>query len=261
MNTIMRMSALLGSLVFSSSALAAPCAGFTDLDDSSGFCTNVVWMKNRGVTTGCSLAPAYCPNDVVTRLSMAAFMNRLGDKLTTKKVFTDQNPGIVNIQAGGAFVCPTQAVLAPGSQYEQHAVLHGLAWGLVSAPVTWSADLWFSTNGGATYNFISNFIPTFNATVTGMTSGSTFAQLALTPGTPYTFAILVRESIDVPAGTGNFTDLACHLMVEIGNRTPGAALPPPPPTCDGLGPQVSCGDPRPGTVAGTIGGLVGNRRP
>jgi hypothetical protein len=57
---------------------AAPCAGFTDLDDSSEFCVNVTWMKNRGVTLGCTLTQ-YCPNADVTRLQMAAFMNRLGN--------------------------------------------------------------------------------------------------------------------------------------------------------------------------------------
>lgn len=58
-------------------ALAAPCAGFTDVDDSSGFCVNVEWMRNRGITLG--LTPTqYDPNSPVTRLQMAAFMYRLG---------------------------------------------------------------------------------------------------------------------------------------------------------------------------------------
>jgi hypothetical protein len=61
-------------------ANAAPCAGFTDVDDTSAFCPNVEWMKNRGITLGC--APGlYCPSDPVSRLAMAAFMNRLGTYL------------------------------------------------------------------------------------------------------------------------------------------------------------------------------------
>lgn len=59
-------------------AVAAPCAGFTDVDDSSSFCTSVAWMKNRGITLGCTSATLYCPNDYVTRLQMAAFLYRLG---------------------------------------------------------------------------------------------------------------------------------------------------------------------------------------
>jgi hypothetical protein len=56
---------------------AAPCAGFTDVEDTSGFCTSVAWMKNRGITQGCT-STAYCPNDFVRRDQMAAFMYRLG---------------------------------------------------------------------------------------------------------------------------------------------------------------------------------------
>jgi hypothetical protein len=70
---------LLGLL--SSTAQAAPCAGFTDVDDTSQFCGNVTWLKNRGITLGCTSATLYCPNDFVSRLQMAAFMNRLGDSL------------------------------------------------------------------------------------------------------------------------------------------------------------------------------------
>ena len=58
--------------------LAAPCAGFTDVQDTDPFCANVVWMKTRGITLGCT-ATLYCPTDPVTRLAMAAFVNRLGD--------------------------------------------------------------------------------------------------------------------------------------------------------------------------------------
>ncbi len=58
-------------------ALAAPCAGFTDVDDADPFCINVEWMRNRGITLG--LTPTlYDPHSSVTRLQMAAFMYRLG---------------------------------------------------------------------------------------------------------------------------------------------------------------------------------------
>ena len=56
---------------------AAPCAGFSDVDDASGFCTSIAWMKNRAITLGCT-ATQYCPNDFVRRDQMAAFMYRLG---------------------------------------------------------------------------------------------------------------------------------------------------------------------------------------
>jgi hypothetical protein len=65
----------------STTARALPCAGFTDVDDTSQFCGNVTWLKNRGITLGCTSTTLYCPNDFVSRLQMAAFMNRLGDSL------------------------------------------------------------------------------------------------------------------------------------------------------------------------------------
>lgn len=66
---------LLGSL--SPLANAAPCAGFSDVDDASPFCADVAWIANRGITLGCD-AGLYCPNAAVTRLSMAVFLHRLG---------------------------------------------------------------------------------------------------------------------------------------------------------------------------------------
>jgi hypothetical protein len=59
----------------------------------------------------------------------------------------------------------------------------------------------------------------------------------MVPGTTYIFAILIRESPDAMSGVGNFVDLGCHLMVEIGNHTPAASPTP----CD-VAPSATCGD-------------------
>lgn len=72
------LAAVALALGISAEGSAAPCAGFTDVDDTDAFCPSVTWIKNRNVTFGCA-ASLYCPNDPVTRLSMAAFLNRLGD--------------------------------------------------------------------------------------------------------------------------------------------------------------------------------------
>ena len=75
--TMPRLAALALALALPASAHAAPCAGFTDVDDQSSFCASVEWMKNRGITLG--LTPTlYDPDSPVTRLQMAAFMYRLG---------------------------------------------------------------------------------------------------------------------------------------------------------------------------------------
>lgn len=67
---------------------AAPCAGFDDVDSANAFCPNVEWMKNRGITNGCS-ATQYCPDNPVTRLQMAAFLARF-DKVAGH-YYTDAN--------------------------------------------------------------------------------------------------------------------------------------------------------------------------
>ena len=69
--------AMFCAAMVSKAVIAAPCAGFTDVDDSSGSCVNVEWMKNRGITLGVT-PTLYDPNSPVTRLQMAAFMYRLG---------------------------------------------------------------------------------------------------------------------------------------------------------------------------------------
>ena len=61
-------------------AQAHNCVGFGDLAGESPFCPSVSWLKNREITAGCG-TNVYCPDAVVTRLQMAAFLQRMGDKL------------------------------------------------------------------------------------------------------------------------------------------------------------------------------------
>lgn len=56
--------------------------GFTDLLASNAFCPEVEWVRNRSITLGCGAGTTYCPNDPVSRLQMAIFLKREGDKLT-----------------------------------------------------------------------------------------------------------------------------------------------------------------------------------
>ena len=74
MRRLVQLAAAFALIASSGSASAAPCAGFQDLDDSSAFCANVAWLKNRAITLGCTTVPvpAYCPDDKVLRSSMAA---------------------------------------------------------------------------------------------------------------------------------------------------------------------------------------------
>ena len=115
--------------------MAAPCAGFVDVDDTSPFCANVAWIKNRGVTLGCD-ANLYCPDASVTRLAMAAFLNRLGDAVLPPRVLWVANAGgtFASIQAAidhaaaqGASEFSTWLVkVAPGSYNERVTMKDGV---------------------------------------------------------------------------------------------------------------------------------------
>src|SRR5215470_12799641 len=76
--TMMRaipVAAIIFSLILSASAFAAPCDGFVDVDDSNAaYCTAVTFMKNKGITLGCTDSSHYCPDLNVTRLQMALFL-------------------------------------------------------------------------------------------------------------------------------------------------------------------------------------------
>lgn len=83
------------TLLWVSQALhAAPCtqspSAFTDVEVTDIFCTDVQWLKNRGVTLGCGDGTTYCPGDSVSRASMALFMKRLAEKVVPEPVlFTE----------------------------------------------------------------------------------------------------------------------------------------------------------------------------
>ena len=84
-----------GPLLLASQALhAAQCtqgpSSFTDVATTDIFCTDVQWLKNRGVTLGCGTGTEYCPSDVVTRASMALFMKRLAEAILPEPMLVTQ---------------------------------------------------------------------------------------------------------------------------------------------------------------------------
>lgn len=64
-----------------------PCGDFADVSSTSDFCPSVEWLRNRGVTLGCTTYE-FCPTNPVTRLAMAAFMSRLGRTLSSAQLPT-----------------------------------------------------------------------------------------------------------------------------------------------------------------------------
>jgi hypothetical protein len=200
-------------------ALAAPCAGFTDLDDTSPFCSHVQWVKNRSVTLGCASATLYCPNDNVTRLSMAAFMHRLGTALTPVQLRVDDAPGAVDLDAT-AVVCQTADYAVAGFPRRAFVDLALAATSTFDTNV--GADLVKSTNGGASWIVLTvfanrGFIP---ANRWGMLSNVAATDLAV--GETVRFGVqMTRGGL---GGTSDLGDSRCQLRAALYSRD-GAAPP------------------------------------
>ena len=194
---------------------AAPCVGFVDVDDQipaqAAFCPSVEWIKNRGVTSGCT-ATEYCPASSVSRLAMAAFMNRLGNALTPTTLRVDTAPGAVDLDAN-AVVCQTTDVAIGG--YPRQAVLDLTFSAQAPGDVDIAADLVKSTDGGANWAVLTavgnrGWVPTGR--------WGTLANLATTDlsvNDNVRFGVRVTRA----GGAVDLSDSRCNLRVAIGSRT------------------------------------------
>lgn len=202
-------------------ASAAPCAGFVDVDDANpnqaAFCPSVEWIKNRSVTTGCAIASSYCPNDAVSRLAMAAFMNRLGNALTPALVRVDTSPGAIDLDANAVVCTNTPAVAV--TNYPRQAMVDLTFSAQAPADVDIAADLVKSTDGGANWTQLTTvgnrgYVPT--------NRWGTVANLATTNlavGENVIFGVRVTRA----SGSADLSDSRCNLRVEIGSRTGGSS--------------------------------------
>ena len=197
-------------------ARAADCAGFTDVDSASPFCPNVEWLKNRSITTGCTSATLYCPTDNVTRLAMAAFMNRLGTALTPATLFVEADTGAIASLATEQFVCQTADFAVTGFP---RRVLFNSTFSFASNSgnsIDVSADPWFSLDSGATWSPANTFVGRATSN-----NGSDWAvavhvgALDLNVGASYRFALRLFKRGGVANGVGASR---CHLLAEVQNR-------------------------------------------
>ncbi len=199
---------------------AAPCVGFTDVEDTSPFCPGVEWLKNRAITTGCT-ATAYCPDSSVTRLAMAAFMNRLGKALTPVSLHHEARVLNVTIGPGESHFCETPELAA--AAYPRTARFAGAVWGVASVDQSWLQGWWrYSTDGGTTWNFVGVWQTTqFSGADWGKLTN--FAVLAppldLEPGVAYRFGLFLNGN----GGVFDFPQIVCQADVTVTNRNPASS--------------------------------------
>ena len=212
MHALTRAALLVLALAAAPSASAAPCAGFADVDTSSPFCPNVEWLKNRGITLGCG-ASLYCPNEAVSRLAMAAFMNRLGTALTPVQLRVDASPGAIDLDVA-TFQCATDALAVNG--FPRRAIVDGLLNATAAGVAEFSADPVFSVDGGATWTSLHNGNNFVSIEANRWLDVSQLGSVDLDVGQSVRFAIrLFRAGLP---GTADLSASRCSLRVLVFSR-------------------------------------------
>ncbi len=218
MRRLVQLAAASVLIALSASVSAAPCAGFQDLDDSSAFCANVAWLKNRAITLGCTTVPvpAYCPNDNVLRSSMAAFLNRLANALTPATEGSILSGQGVNLDTSPILCAQPQF---PVTDFPRLA--HGHAVATVNSsvgPAQIGVTFVESTDNGLNYNPVS---PTL-ATDVPISDPSTIAIIlpprTLEVGTSYRYALRFTRLGGGPGPPGSNAQVYCEIKIFFENR-------------------------------------------
>jgi hypothetical protein len=190
---------------------AGPCAGFVDVDDSSPFCPNVEWIKNRSITLGCT-ATEYCPASVVSRLSMAAFMNRLGVAVLPEIVNREQVFNSPLDLSNPVYLCQTVSREIQGYVRKARIDASLEFAGATQSGAGYAVDPVASLDGGATWFYTratSHRLAVTDGTATGTVISNDFE---LVPGANVAFALLVYRA---PGTTPNPTSASCTLRGTI----------------------------------------------
>ncbi len=191
---------------------AQSCADFTDVNTFNSFCQDIRWLKNRKITLGCT-ATEYCPDTEVSRLSMAAFMNRLGNVVTPTVLSAEDSGGTLD-PALAHVLCQTSVLPARTHNSEL------IGSGALSFEVTGVKDvpvgIVFSTNGGTTWNPIGSNID-FPAHARGNVGSrqhahvSTWTQYSVTPDIRYGLRV---QPVSAAQSISSWT---CQLQMTVFN--------------------------------------------
>lgn len=212
--------------VFAPASRAQSCVGFTDVTVADSFCGSVEWIRNRGVTLGCTTAPAYCPFDNVSRAQMALFMSRLGKALTPVVLHREQSQNNVTVGPGEQVICETADFTIAADSFPRLARFNGTVYGQPTSAQSWLQGWWmYSTDAGATWNYpgtwqTNQFAGRDWAGVAQVAGFTVLAPpLALQPGSTYRFGIFVNGY----SQAYTFSPLVCQAEVTIGNANPNTS--------------------------------------
>ena len=197
---------------------AAPCAGFDDVDSTDAFCPNVEWLKNRAITLGCN-GTSYCPFAAVSRLSMAAFMNRLGTAMTPVQLPASAAPGALDVDSSPV-VCQTDDLDV--EDFPRRAYVDVSFGAQAPADLALAADLVASIDGGANWTPLNAFANRGFVPATRWTTLADLASRDLAVGESVRFG--VRVSRGGMPGTADVADSRCQLRVLVHSRN-GATSP------------------------------------
>ena len=198
-------------------AHAAPCAGFSDVEDTHPFCRNIEWIKNRKVTLGCTTT-TYCPNDSVSRLQMAAFMNRLGTALTPLVLKRELVSGTQDIDTSPVVCATTDQAIA---DYPRSVLIDVAVSATAASAVDFTVRGVYSTNGGASWQPVAAVASVAFASASQWGQASDFGTLDLAVGQTVRFGAQLARS---GAGTTDLSDSRCLVRAQIVSRD-GAATP------------------------------------
>ena len=207
---------LLATLVAPVTALAAPCSGFDDVDSTSVFCPSVDWIKNRGVTLGCTASSLYCPTQAVNRLSMAAFMNRLGVALTPVVVHAEASGGVLDFEAAPPTLCSTGQI--PPAAYPRSGHASAIVGAQFDAPATLAMRVVYSTDNGTTWTPANATPASAGGEERWVNATIATGDIAIAPGQPIRFGVRVQRDA---TGAGNADVVAwnCEIKTIVNTRT------------------------------------------
>jgi hypothetical protein len=200
----------------SGSARAAPCAGFTDVPDTSAFCGDLEWIKNRGITLGCASSTLYCPNQAVSRLEMAAFAHRLGTALTPVTLVVEATPGPLDVDMSPV-LCATSAFDVSG--FPRRAFIDASVSASAAGALDIGVSIVASSDGGATWTPLDN--DARNAVLANRWGHvSNIAMVDLDVGQSIRFGIRLTRA---DSGPVDASDSRCSVRAIVQSRRGGTS--------------------------------------